>query len=174
GGSSDPANPESVDAVEFSDHPDPTAADSGAFHVTPAGAVDFDMPDDPHPERTMRAAVPEDEWDEGKTQAGPASGILYRKPKSVHEIAPVPGTPVKPKSKAEISAKDDPSMEVDWVSGDSAVGMAAPASAKSQPSESRKRGEDSGSGKRGFVGAAFGLLVGVGLSAGAYFSGLVP
>ncbi|HEY2910592.1 MAG TPA: hypothetical protein VGI99_10115 [Gemmataceae bacterium] len=174
GGSSDPANPESVDAVEFSDHPDPTAADSGAFHVTPAGAVDFDMPDDPHPERTMRAAVPEDEWDEGKTQVGPASGILYRKPKSVHEMAPVPGTPVKPKSKAEISAKDDPSMEVDWVSSDSAVGMAAPSREKLQPSEPRKRGEDSGSGKRGFVGAAFGLLVGVGLSAGAYFSGLVP
>ncbi len=176
GGSSDPANPESVDAVEFSDHPDPTAADSGAFHVTPAGAVDFDMPDDPHPERTMRTAVPEDEWDEGKTQVGPASGILYRKPKSVHEMAPVPGTPVKPKSKAEI-VPTDPSMEVDWVSSDSAVGMEAPSGINSQPSEPRRRErstDDSGSGKRGFVGAAFGLLVGVGLSAGAYFSGLVP
>jgi|GEM_PF-4875424 len=166
------ANPESsADSVEFSDHPDPNTADSGSFHVLPAGApgaVDFDIPesDEPHPERTIRAAIPEDDddWTNAKTDPGPgASGILSRKKKidPTDEMAPIPATPVKGKPEK----KSEAARVVAWA--DDATEEPALPSKKGRP-------EPEPTSKRGLAGLALGLLLGVGASAGAYFSGVLP
>ena len=171
------ANPDNNDSVEFSDHPDPNAADSGSFHVLPAGAIDFDISEDLHPERSMRAAIPEDDadaWAGAKTDPGPASGYLTRRTKATEptdEMAPIPATPVK--GKPTSAKKSDPSVELNWVA-DSAE-QAAPTALKSKPSGSPDRSpSESGASKRGVAGVALGLLLGVGVSAGAYFSGAIP
>src|SRR5205807_564567 len=73
-----------TDSVEFSDHPDPNAADSDSFHLT-SGSVEFDQDDSAtHPEMTMRAPMPEDEdvdWagtnDPTAPASGPAAGKLH-------------------------------------------------------------------------------------------------
>ena len=176
GGSVPIANPDPTDSVEFSDHPDMNAADSGSFHVLPAGAVDFNMSDDPHPERSMRMEIPEeeDEWAGGKTDPGPASGILSRRKNfdPTDEMAPLPAMPVKGRPTTE--KKKDSSREVNWIAD--AVEDEAPKPSKSRPSEPRevRTGESGGVSKRGLAGLALGLLLGVGVSAGAYFSGVLP
>jgi hypothetical protein len=166
------ANPDSTaDAVEFSDHPDPNAADSGSFHVLPAGAagaVDFDMPESnvPHAERTMMAAMPEDEddWTNAKTDPGPtSSGTLGRRKKvdATDEMAPIPATPLKgkPQKKAEAAR---------------VVAWADDATEEEKPLPSRREPKPEPTNKRGLAGLALGLLLGVGASAGTYFSGVLP
>ncbi|MFO0803512.1 MAG: hypothetical protein U0791_10375 [Gemmataceae bacterium] len=165
------ANPDSTaDAVEFSDHPDPNAADSGSFHVLPAGAagaVDFDMPESnvPHAERTMMAAMPEDDdWTNAKTDPGPSSsGTLGRRKKvdATDEMAPIPATPLKGKP----GKKAEPARVVAW---------ADDATEEEKPLPSRREPKPEPTSKRGLAGLALGVLLGVGASAGTYFSGVLP
>jgi tetratricopeptide (TPR) repeat protein len=167
------ANPDSTaDAVEFSEHPDPNAADSGSFHVLPAGAagaVDFDMPesDVPHAERTMMAAIPEDDddWAGAKTDPGPASSAILGRRKGydpTDEMAPLPATPVKGKPEK----KADAARVVAWA--DDATEEEKPRPKRREPKQPEP------TNKRGLAGLALGLLLGVGASAGAYFSGVLP
>ncbi len=185
------ANPDGTDSVEFSDHPDMNAADSGSFHVLPAGAVDFNLSDDPHPERSMRMEIPEDEddWTAAKTDPGPASGVLARRKyiDPTDEMAPVPAMPVKGKPVAE--KKKDSSMEVNWVADTEEDDTSKPSKGGTgfQPVQGKQHRQDAGAtarerkstesgsvNKRGLAGLALGLLLGVGVSAGAYFSGVLP
>jgi tetratricopeptide (TPR) repeat protein len=171
-GSSIPAAaavPESSDSVEFSDHPDPGAADSGSFHVLPegVGAVAFDIPTEESPEKSMyeRIAPVEDDWN----KTDPGSGTLAHRKKHdpTDEMSPVPATPVK--GRPDGKKKTDPSVEGNWVA-DEEVEAERP-----RPASRGKRAEPVRSGgKFGIAGLALGLLAGVGLSAGVYFAGLVP
>lgn len=148
-------NPESGDAVEFSDHPDPKQADSGSFHVLPAGRLRTPTP------------VEDDDWAHAKTDPGPgASGILSSRKKldPTDEMAPIPSTPVKGKA-----AKKDSKAVVNWA--DSAEEMEAPSRSAAAK---RREPEAEGVSRRGFAGLALGLLLGVGASAGVYFSGAIP
>ena len=120
-----PSGADIGDAVEFSDHPDPNAADSGSLHISSgaAGVLDFDDLAAPSsPDVTGRNPFPDDDDDLADVfdetlghpapAAGPVSGILFRGDEPAgYKALPAPHRPT-PKPPAR---QDDPSVVVDWM-----------------------------------------------------------
>ena len=173
------ADLEPGDAVEFSDHPDPEMADSSVFHsALPA------MEPEPVDEGVIDWGS-EDVTMEAGGASGPMSGILSRgpNPEEPSEDLPVPGVyagsgTAKPAKKPAAKDGSDGSVVVDWVAESGEKANLPKGKTKPRPAldaePARPKAAPAPTSGRAFAGLALGLLIGVGGSAGVYFSGMLP